>query len=196
MNARPNHLKVLDAASWKRIQLFRYATSETRTVSHLTSQKAGMPSNFRRPLALLSAILALQSGVVPAAPVIADAVEPSAGCVGYDDPSVTLSGTSFSRIYFGPPGYGETPAQDRREGAALLLLDAPICVKASPNPELDNNAYEGNVIVIQLAAVHIKPELLEKALGQRVTVRGSLFHSLTGHHRTPVLMDVYSVQIP
>jgi hypothetical protein len=135
-------------------------------------------------------------GAILAAPVIADAVDPSESCLSYDDPSVTLSGTVFSRIYFGPPGYGETPAQDARERATLLLLDAPICVKASSHPELDNNSFEGNVILIQLAAVQVKPEVVEKARGQCATVRGSLFHRLTGHHRTAVLMDVRSVKVP
>jgi hypothetical protein len=166
------------------------------------SGRGGRPLNFtvRGPEMLtprlVAVTLTLWTGVVPAAPVISDAVDPSAPCLNYDDPSVRLSGTVFSRIYFGPLGYGETPAQDARERATLLLVDAPICVKASPHPELDNNSYEGDVILIQLAAVHVRPELLEKAQGQRATVRGSLFHRLTGHHRTPVLMDVYSVQVP
>ena len=148
-----------------------------------------------RSFALAAAILALQSGFAHAAPVIADALEPSVGCLSYDDPSVTLSGTAFSRIYLGPPGYGETPAQDTREPALLLLLDAPICVKASPHPELDNNSGESNLILVQLAAVHVSPDVLWKADGRRVSVRGSLYHALTGHHRTPVLMDVYSMEL-
>jgi hypothetical protein len=142
-----------------------------------------------------AAILMLCSGVALAVPVISDAVDPAAECLSYGDPSTSLSGTVFSRIYFGPPGYGETPAQDARERAVLLLLDAPICVTASAHPEADNNSFERNVILIQLAAVHVKQELLERAQGQRVTVRGALYHALTGHHRTPVLVDVYSVQV-
>ena len=149
-----------------------------------------------RTLMLGAAILALQFGVAQAVPVIADAVEPSAGCLSYSDPSVALKGTAFSRIYFGPPGYGETPAQDAREPALLLLLDAPICVKASSHPEQDNNSVETNVILVQLAAVHVSPEVLWKAEGRRVSVRGSLYHAITGHHRTAVLMDVYAVAVP
>lgn len=152
--------------------------------------------DLMQALRFVAAVLIFCSAVVSAAPVISDAVDPSAPCRDFDDPSVRLSGTVFSRIYFGPPGYGETPVQDARERATLLLLDAPICVRASPHPEADDNSFEGNVLVIQLAAVHVAPELLEKAQGRRVVVRGSLFHALTGHHRTPVLMDVLSVQSP
>ena len=141
------------------------------------------------------AILFMWSSLASAGPIIADAVNPTAPCLSYDDSSITLSGTVFSRIYFGPPGYGENPASDAREGALLLLLDAPICVKESSHPELDNNAFEGNVILIQLAAVHVDPSSLKRAEGKRATVRGSLYHRLTGHHRTPVLMDVYDVRV-
>jgi hypothetical protein len=61
------------------------------------------------------------------------------------------------------------------------LLDAPICVKASSRPELDNNSFEGDVIPIQLAAVHVDAILPERPVGKSATVRGSLFHRLTGH---------------
>jgi Domain of unknown function (DUF4431) len=147
-----------------------------------------------RPLVLGAALLVLPLDIAQAAPVITNAVEPSAGCLSYSDPSVALTGTAFSRIYFGPPGYGESPAQDAREPALLLLLDAPVCVKASAHPELDNNSVETNVILVQLAAVHVSSEVLWKAAGRRISVKGSLYHALTGHHRTPVLMDVYAVE--
>jgi Domain of unknown function (DUF4431) len=142
------------------------------------------------------AILFFWFSVALAGPTIVDAVDPSAPCLNYSNSSVTLTGTAFSRIYFGPPGYGESPSRDRRERATLLLLDAPVCVKASLHPERDNNSFEGNVILVQLVAVHVDAQLLKNAQGKRVSVRGSLFHALTGHHRTPVLMDVYDVQVP
>jgi hypothetical protein len=129
-------------------------------------------------------------------PTIADAVDPTGPCLNYDDSSVTLIGTIFTRIYFGPPNYGEHPDSDGRDTAFLLLLDAPICVSASAHPEQDNNSSESNQILIQLAAVSINVTVLSKAVGKRATVRGSLYHALTGHHRTPVLMDVNDVRIP
>lgn len=138
----------------------------------------------------------LWSGAVVAAPVIADAADPPKACLQYDGHSTELSGTLFSRNYYGPPGYGENPKQDARESAWLLLLDAPICVVASDHPEKDNNAGERDQIVVQLAAVHVEPERIQKVEGRRVTVTGQLYHALTGHHRTPVLLDVYSVSAP
>jgi hypothetical protein len=140
-------------------------------------------------------ILLFWSSVASSGPTIVEAVDPSAPCLNYDSSSVTLAGTVFSRIYFGPPGYGEDPSSDTRERATLLLLDAPICVKASSHPERDNNGFEGNVIIVQLAAVHVDVQSLENVQGKRVSARGSLYHSLTSHHRTQVLMDVYDVQV-
>ena len=131
-----------------------------------------------------------------AGPTIAEGADPTGPCLRYDDSTVTLSGTVFSRIYFGPPNYGEHPESDAREGAWLLLLDAPICVTGSSHPEVDNNSPESNQILIHLAAVHVDLTSLQRAGGKRATVRGSLFHALTGHHRTPVLMDVYEVRVP
>lgn len=149
-----------------------------------------------RPLVLTAAMFSMYMGIARTVPIIAEAADPKSGCLSYGDPSVSLSGTVFTRIYFGPPGYGETPTSDAREYAILILLDAPVCAKASANPGLDNNAYEGNIVLVQLAAVHVTLERLRDALGQRATVRGSLYHALTAHHRTPVVMDVYSVAIP
>ena len=142
------------------------------------------------------AILLFWSSLASGGPTIADAVDPTGPCLNYDDSSVKLSGTVFSRIYFGPPGYGENPSSDAREGPLLLLLDAPICVKQSSHPELDNNSFEGNVILIQLVAVRVDVSYIGRAEGKRATVRGSLYHRLTGHHRTAVLMDVYEVRVP
>ena len=146
-----------------------------------------------RPVSL--GMLLLWSGIVLGGATIADPIDPTGPCLNYDDPSITLSGSVFTRIYFGPPNYGENPAQDRREGAYLLLLDSPVCVNASAHPEQDNNSLERDVILIQLAAVTIQPEVMEKALGKRATVRGLLYHRMTGHHRTQVLMDVREIHV-
>ena len=120
------------------------------------------------------------------------AAEPIYGCHEFDKQSVALQGTMFSRIYFGSPNYGENPDTDGRDTAALLLLDAPICV--NENRETFSQA-EFNVILVQLAAVSIDPHKLFEGVGHRVEVVGTLFHSITGHHRTPVLVEVNAIRI-
>ena len=103
-----------------------------------------------------------------------------------------MAGTLFTRIYFGSPNYGENPETDGRDTAALLLLDAPVCV--NENRQTFAQA-EFNVVIVQLAAISVPPAIVFDAVGHRVEVRGSLFHSLTGHHRTAVLMDVDHVKV-
>ncbi len=87
-----------------------------------------------RALHNIALVLLGWSTIASGDPTISAATDPTTRCLSYDDPAVTLSGTVFSRIYFGSPGYGETPAQDARERATLLLLDAPACVKHRPTP--------------------------------------------------------------
>ena len=133
------------------------------------------------------------AGIAHAAqPVIHEATDPAGGCFEFEKGAAQLKGTIFTRIYFGPPNYGENPATDRREEQALLLLDAPICVQAIRDATAQS---EVNVIVVQLAAISVQPSVVYGAVGHRVEVSGSLFHSETGHHRTPVLVDVTAVKI-
>ena len=127
-----------------------------------------------------------------AQPTIHRAIEPVSPCYDFDKAPVSLQGTMFSRIYFGSPNYGENPETDGRDTAALLLLDAPICVNA--NSETFSQG-EFNVVLIQLAAIGIDPKGLFAGVGHRVEVSGPLFHSMTAHHRTPVLVEVNALRI-
>jgi len=139
--------------------------------------------------------LALALCVGPAAlAATPDASELPSSCFSYESTSTKLVGTLLIRPYYGPPDYGETPTTDSREHAFLLLLDAPICVTASAHPEKDNNSFERDQIVVHLAPSHVKPAEVARMLGRQVTVTGQLYHAFTGHHRTPVLLDVYGIE--
>lgn len=37
---------------------------------------------------------------------------------------------------------------------------------------------------------------IRRQMGKRVLVTGTLFHAITGHHRTKVLIDVASIHAP
>lgn len=110
---------------------------------------------------------------------------------------VTLTGELIERTYWGPPNWGEQPATDRLEEAWILVLDTPICVLADhKNPS--NDQSESNVIVVQLIVGDPGPDnenlkQVQKFVGGRVTVAGSLWHAVTGHNRTPVMFMVASV---
>jgi hypothetical protein len=46
----------------------------------------------------------------------------------FDTPGVRLEGTLSERVFYGPPGFGETPDKDARERVLILTLRQPITV--------------------------------------------------------------------
>ena len=110
---------------------------------------------------------------------------------------VTLTGELIERTYWGPPNWGEQPATDRLEEAWILVLDAPACVLAD-HANQTNDQAESNVIVVQLVVTDPGPDKeylkqVEDLVGRRVTVGGALWHAVTGHNRTPVMLMVASI---
>lgn len=107
------------------------------------------------------------------------------------DESVTITGKIGTETFYGAPGYGENPATDKKENPFLLILDKPIDVIGDPNPEDDSKESKSGVSKIQLIfdekAIDMKAHM-----GTYVRLTGTLFGAHTGHHHTPVLMDVIS----
>src|SRR6478736_2094703 len=67
------------------------------------------------------------------------------------EPAVsTLTGTLKAEVFYGPPGYGETPKTDKKETAYILHLTKPITVIADPADEVGLNRTTKNVTKIQL----------------------------------------------
>src|SRR5689334_11373468 len=62
-----------------------------------------------------------------------------AGCYQYEPGQVTVRGRIFLRTDFGPPGYGEDPAHDSREGHIYIKLDKELCVEDSADGEAESN---------------------------------------------------------
>ena len=109
-----------------------------------------------------------------------------AACLKYEPTRVRLTGTIASKVDFGPPGYGEDPKRDSREGHLYFNLDHSVCVVAAPN-DLDNET-ERNVKVMQMVYYDRYP-FQRTWLGKHVSVEGTLFHGHTGHHWTAVLIQ-------
>jgi uncharacterized protein DUF4431 len=103
--------------------------------------------------------------------------------------TVSLAGTIRARVFPGPPNYESIKRGDRKERAIILRLAAPMCTAGDDPAGVD--VPENNIRDLQLVitnAAHWK--VVERRLGKRVAVSGSLFHSHTGHHRTKVLIKV------
>jgi hypothetical protein len=94
------------------------------------------------------------------------------------------------QTFFGPPNYGESPTTDSKEDQAILLLDTPICVFTSKS---GNEEGVMNQFAVTLVSVHGRD--LRPFAGKRAIVEGVLFHANTGHHHTPVLIQLELIEI-
>jgi hypothetical protein len=114
-------------------------------------------------------------------------------CLSYDTDSVQLMGTISRKTFPGPPNYESIRKGDKPETYWVLHLSSPICTKASG----DDDAETG-VADLQLVLTQKQYALYRKFMGRRarVSVRGKLSHAITGHHHTPVLMQVVNITEP
>jgi hypothetical protein len=114
-------------------------------------------------------------------------------CLSYEPARVSLTGTISKKTFPGPPNYESIKRGDKPETYWVLHLEKPICTKASA----DNDAETG-VADLQLILTRKQYALYRKLLGRRapLTVTGKLSHAITGHHHTPVLMEVINITEP
>lgn len=110
----------------------------------------------------------------------------------YEPTVTTLTGVvKNDRLFYGPPGFGENPKVDAKETPERLVLDAPIDVK----PTKDDHDNEAVASVKELQIVpNVVPDL-KPYLDRRVTVTGKLFQGHTGHHHTPALIALDSIEL-
>lgn len=113
----------------------------------------------------------------------------------YFEPSISvISGTIVSETFYGPPGYGEDPANDTKELCYVLLLDNPINVIPGPDDYDDeiNNAAVNNITKIQLVN---SDYFQEKYLNKLVKLTGTFFYGHSGHHHTDILLYINDAEI-
>jgi hypothetical protein len=123
----------------------------------------------------------------------AESILAADGCFSYEPARVELTGKVSKKQAFGPPNYGEDPAHDRRETYLVLVLNAPLCVTGDPKSPT-NNESETDVREVQL--VFAPGQSIRRSwLNRQVSVSGTLFHAITGHHRTKVLIQVIGTRL-
>lgn len=116
-----------------------------------------------------------------------------AHCLSYEPSVVKLTGTLFRKTYPGPPNYEDVRRGDRPETSWFLKLSKPACVNADKEQPDLNPAHE-NIRTVQLV---IPAEFYKKykhLVGLRVIATGTLYGEFTGHHHTPVLLTVKSLE--
>ena len=111
--------------------------------------------------------------------------------VPYEPDIVRLTGILRESICPGPPEYESVERGDTPEHIFVLVLDSPIHVKDIPSKKNSWNEPEDNVSEIQVAASRTDAQHL---VNKRVAITGSLFHAITAHHRTEVIMTNKKVE--
>jgi hypothetical protein len=105
-------------------------------------------------------------------------------CLAYEPDTVIVRGVLHRHTYFGAPGFGEDPSRDARETG--FYLDLPVAACVSPHGS-DYPAAVG-VRRIQLVLDSAGYARLRPSLGKSISVGGTLFHAMSGHHHTAVLL--------
>jgi hypothetical protein len=111
-----------------------------------------------------------------------------AACLSYAGPA-EISGTLIARTVPGPPNYESVRKGDRAERIWLVRLDHPACVDADPKGDGINEAAD-DLREIQLVLGKEAYDRYRDLLNRHVAARGTLIGAHTGHHRTPVLIEI------
>jgi len=107
----------------------------------------------------------------------------------YEPEVVNLTGIIKIKTFPGAPNYESLEKGDDLESCPYLLLDRPIDVTrsaADKNLQTDTTT-EKNLKIIQIATSS-DDNWNNKYIGRHVRVTGTLYHRLTGHHHTRVLI--------
>ena len=110
-----------------------------------------------------------------------------------DTDGIRLQGTLIERTFYGPPGFGETPAQDAREKVFVLKLLYPITVEPTEEAQAkDSTSLEtfARVRKVQLFVARTKTAEARKMLGRTVTAIGVLREAVAPSEHVDVVMDV------
>jgi hypothetical protein len=116
----------------------------------------------------------------------------------YDTGGVQLRGTLTRRSVYGPPGYGETPAQDERGTILVLKLIQPITVEPASqvvhkdNPNADTFK---DVRAVQLFIPRNANHGINTLVGKVVLASGVLNEHVAPSEYTDVWMDVRTINV-
>jgi hypothetical protein len=111
----------------------------------------------------------------------------------YDTEGVRLEGTLTERTFYGPPGFGETPAKDARDKVLVLKLKLPISVEPTPDAEAKGSESLDpfkHIRDVQLFIPREKNVDARKMLGGTVVAVGTLREAVSPGQHTKVTMDV------
>lgn len=117
-------------------------------------------------------------------------VSTAARCLAYGPARVDLTGQLTAKTFPGPPGYTSVGQGDYPEVIYILHLDRAVCVMGDPTSRTNGQSH-ADVTDVQLS---VPPKRVRFLTGKRVRVSGTLFGATTGHHHTPVVLQVSSLR--
>jgi hypothetical protein len=112
----------------------------------------------------------------------------SKDCLKYEPNMVSVTGIVERDTFPGHPNYESIKAGDEPEVYWILKLSKPVCVTGKPNDDL--NESEKNIIEMQLVLTEAQYKEFHNFIGKKVIINGTLFHGITAHHKTTVLIKV------
>lgn len=108
--------------------------------------------------------------------------------VFYEPEEVEVSGFLHKAVYPGPPEYMSTEMGDLPEEVVILTLKNPINIEIKG----EDNFNEPEKGVRELQVVVSDSMISKSNMKEEVTLKGTLYHAHTAHHRRRVLMMVKS----
>jgi len=114
-------------------------------------------------------------------------------CLQFEPAVTTIVGTLIRRTVPGPPNYESIKAGDAPETYWFVTPARPFCVRGTPGDDL-NRADVANVSTVQLILLHDEYKTQAGLMGQSVKVTGTLSTAITGHHHTPVVLEVTKIE--
>lgn len=107
----------------------------------------------------------------------------------YDTHGIRLEGRLIERTFLGPPGFGETPAQDVREKVLVLVLPRAISVEPAERAQPEDVAKHIRQIQLLILPQERK-DSARKLLGKNVVVTGILNEATAPSEHLKVSMTV------
>jgi len=114
-------------------------------------------------------------------------------CLPFEPAVTTIVGKLIRRTLPGPPNYESIKTGDAPETYWFVIPARPFCVRGTPGDDL-NRADVANVSTVQLILLHDEYKTQAHLMGQSVKVTGTLSTAITGHHHTPVVLQVTTIE--
>ena len=113
----------------------------------------------------------------------------------YYKPNYTLlQGKLTKELYYGPPGYGQTPDKDKKDSIYFLNLDRPFDISTHPRSGKPDYEDINNIKKLQLISLNdFNEKILERSVNLDVVVKGMLIRNKGEHNPSEITMELIGI---